>query len=82
MLKPTFSRRNLLRKYPDFPDMRAALAAALWAKGDGGEAETNWLRVEDPRWGAPLLHSLTPVHKLMCTDGSQIRHHTAALSDI
>ena len=42
-------RRNLLRKYPDFPDVRAALAAALWAQGDGGEAEANWFRVEDPR---------------------------------
>ena len=42
-------RRNLLRKYPDFPDVRAALTAALWAEGNGGEAEANWFRVEDPR---------------------------------
>lgn len=42
--------RNLLRRYPDFPDVRAALAAALWEKGEGGEAESNWLRVEDPRY--------------------------------
>jgi hypothetical protein len=41
--------RGLLRRYPDFPDMRAALAAAQWAAGREGDAETNWLRVEDPR---------------------------------
>ena len=42
--------RTLLRRYPDFPDVRAALAAALWAMGNGGEAESQWLRVEDPRY--------------------------------
>lgn len=42
--------RSLLRRYPDFPDMRAALAAAQWAAGREGDAETNWQRVEDPRW--------------------------------
>jgi hypothetical protein len=42
--------RTLLRRYPDFPDMRAALAAAQWAAGREGDAETNWQRVEDPRW--------------------------------
>lgn len=42
--------RRLLRRYPDFDDMRAALAAALWAQGLAGEAETAWLRVEDPRY--------------------------------
>jgi hypothetical protein len=42
--------RSLLRRYPDFPDMRAALAAAQWAAGREGDAETNWERVEDPRW--------------------------------
>jgi hypothetical protein len=41
--------RSLLRRYPDFPDMRAALAAAQWAAGREGDAETNWERVEDPR---------------------------------
>lgn len=41
--------RTLLRRYPDFPDMRAALAAAQWAAGREGDAETNWQRVEDPR---------------------------------
>jgi hypothetical protein len=30
--------------------MRAALAAAQWAAGREGDAETNWERVEDPRW--------------------------------
>ncbi|KAF6263949.1 hypothetical protein COO60DRAFT_1488071 [Scenedesmus sp. NREL 46B-D3] len=42
--------RTLLRRYPDFPDMRAALAAAQWAAGREGDAETNWERVEDPRY--------------------------------
>lgn len=46
--------RALLRRYPDFPDMRAALAAAQWAAGREGDAETNWQRVEDPRWVAAL----------------------------
>ena len=34
--------RSLLRKYPDFPDMRAALAAALWADGLEAQAESSW----------------------------------------
>lgn len=42
--------RALLRRYPDFVDVRAALAAALWADGLEAEAETAWLRVEDPRY--------------------------------
>lgn len=42
--------RTLLRRYPDFDDMRAALAAAQWAAGREGDAETNWERVEDPRY--------------------------------
>lgn len=38
----------LLRKYPDFPDMRAALAAVYWAKeGRKTEAENLWVRVVD-----------------------------------
>jgi predicted 2-oxoglutarate/Fe(II)-dependent dioxygenase YbiX len=41
--------RTLLRRYSDFPDMRAALAAAQWAAGREGDAETQWTRVEDPR---------------------------------
>jgi len=42
--------RALLRRYPDFADVRAALAAALWASGREGEAETTWERVDDPRY--------------------------------
>lgn len=42
--------RSLLRRYPDFDDMRAALALALWEIGKLGDAETNWQRVEDPRY--------------------------------
>ena len=34
---------NLVRKYPMFPDMRAALTAVLWAEGKQGEAESNWV---------------------------------------
>ena len=41
--------RALLRRYPDFADMRAALAAALWADGARAAAETEWDRVDDPR---------------------------------
>ena len=35
--------RNLVRKYPLYPDIRAALAAALWVEGQQGEAESNWV---------------------------------------
>ena len=35
--------RNLLRKYPMFPDIRAALTAVLWETGKQGEAESNWV---------------------------------------
>lgn len=35
--------RNLVRKYPRFADMRAALTAALWVNGQQGEAESNWV---------------------------------------
>lgn len=51
------SLRNLVRKYPMFPDVRAALTAALWAKGEQGEAESNWVaavgidsRYQDLNW--------------------------------
>jgi hypothetical protein len=43
--------RSLLRRYPDFPDVRAALAAALWGIGKEEDAETEWERVEDGRCG-------------------------------
>ncbi|MCW6037403.1 tetratricopeptide repeat protein [Spirulina subsalsa FACHB-351] len=49
--------RNLVRKYPMFPDMRAALTAALWEQGQQGEAESNWVatvgmdqRYQDIEW--------------------------------
>jgi hypothetical protein len=42
--------RTLLRRFPDFQDMRAALAAALWAAGAQAQAEEEWSRVEDPRY--------------------------------
>lgn len=45
-----FTCRRLLRRFPDFPDMRAALTAALWDQGSQGEAETQWGRVDDPRY--------------------------------
>jgi tetratricopeptide (TPR) repeat protein len=35
--------RNLVRKYPMYSDMRAALAAALWTEGQQGDAESNWV---------------------------------------
>lgn len=34
--------RKLVRKYPKFPDMRAALSAGLWSQGRRGEAESHW----------------------------------------
>lgn len=34
--------RSLLRRYPDYDDMRAALALTLWDIGKLGDAETNW----------------------------------------
>ena len=44
------SSRALLRRYPEFPDVRAALAAALWEAGLRGEAETEWQRLDDGRY--------------------------------
>jgi tetratricopeptide (TPR) repeat protein len=35
--------KDLARKYRDFPDVRAALAAALWQNGQRGEAESHWV---------------------------------------
>ncbi|MEM6590442.1 MAG: hypothetical protein AAF651_01115, partial [Cyanobacteria bacterium P01_C01_bin.73] len=37
--------RNLVRKYRDFADARAALTAVLWVNGQQGEAESNWVSV-------------------------------------
>ncbi|MEM8808618.1 MAG: tetratricopeptide repeat protein [Cyanobacteria bacterium P01_G01_bin.38] len=49
--------RSLVRKYPNFADMRAALTAVLWATGHQGEAESNWVaavgldrRYQDLNW--------------------------------
>lgn len=48
---------SLARKYPLFPDMRAALTAMLWEEGKQGEAESNWVatvgldnRYQDIKW--------------------------------
>lgn len=40
----------LIRRYPDFSDMRAALAAAQWSCGKLGNAEENLERVDDVRY--------------------------------
>jgi tetratricopeptide (TPR) repeat protein len=37
--------KNIVRKYRDFPDPRAALSAVLWHDGQRGEAESNWVSV-------------------------------------
>ncbi|MGB5914007.1 MAG: tetratricopeptide repeat protein [Phormidesmis sp.] len=37
--------KSLVRKYPNFADMRAALTAVLWELGRRGEAESNWVAV-------------------------------------
>lgn len=37
--------RSVVRKYPNFPDARAALTAGLWAVGQRGEAESQWVAV-------------------------------------
>ena len=44
------SHRTLLRRYPDFTDPRAALAAAEWELGQIERAEGDWNRVDDPRY--------------------------------
>jgi hypothetical protein len=35
--------RDLVGKYPMFPDMRAALTAILWSEDQQGEGESNWV---------------------------------------
>lgn len=37
--------RSVVRKYPNFPDARAALTAGLWVAGQRGEAESQWVAV-------------------------------------
>ena len=51
------SMKDIVHRYPMFPDMRAALTAALWEKGKQGEAESNWVaavgvdnRYQDIKW--------------------------------
>jgi tetratricopeptide (TPR) repeat protein len=53
--------RGLVRKYPKFADMRAALSAALWVAGQQGAAESNWVaaigldrRYKDLDWVANI----------------------------
>lgn len=55
--KAITTMRKLVRKYPMFADMRAALTAVLWAEGQQGEAESNWVatvgvdgRYQDLTW--------------------------------
>lgn len=42
--------RNLLRRYPEFAEVRASLTAALWAVGLEAEAENEFQRISDPRY--------------------------------
>lgn len=42
--------RKILLKYPSLTDARAALAVALWLRGDRSESEAQWFRVDDPRY--------------------------------
>ncbi|MFZ9737992.1 MAG: tetratricopeptide repeat protein [Prochlorotrichaceae cyanobacterium] len=44
--------KNMVRKYSQFADPRAALSAVLWDQGFKGEAESNWYPVMglDPRY--------------------------------
>lgn len=35
--------KKVVRKYPKFPDMRAALSVGLWSQGRRGEAESHWV---------------------------------------
>lgn len=48
-----------MRRYPDFDDPRAALAAAEWELGQYERAEGDWNRVQDPRYADKewLLHT-------------------------
>ena len=39
------SLRGTVRKYPNFPDARAALTGMLWQVGQQGEAESHWVAV-------------------------------------
>lgn len=39
--------KNILRKYPNYTDVRAGLVAALWDRKASGEAESNWVAVDN-----------------------------------
>ncbi len=39
--------KNILRKYPNYTDVRAGLVAALWDRKSSGEAESNWVAVDN-----------------------------------
>lgn len=43
--------RRLTRRFPNFDEARAAAAGILWARGDRAEAEGEWSRVDDVRYG-------------------------------
>ncbi|MEO2192163.1 MAG: tetratricopeptide repeat protein [bacterium] len=38
---------SLLRRFPNFAEVRASLGALQWMKGEREKAEENWLRVND-----------------------------------
>jgi hypothetical protein len=38
--------RSILRKDPEFLDIRCALAAFLWATGDAAQAEAEWSKLQ------------------------------------
>lgn len=77
------SMRALLRRYPEFSDVRAALTAALWESGLQGQAEDEWRRVDDPRyrdlawlrntrrWPPRLVRALTSFLELKPLSSSQ-----------
>lgn len=57
--QPIRAMRHLIRKYPKFADMQAALTAALWVAGERSEAERHWTlateldsRYKDLHWVA------------------------------
>ena len=64
--------RNLVRKYPTFADVRAAITAILWVEGQQGEAESNWVaavgldrRYQDLDWVASVRRWPTAMVKAL-----------------
>jgi len=41
---------SLLRRFPNFAEVRASLGSLQWIKGEREKAEENWLRVNEPRY--------------------------------